>query len=341
MFNNNPKRIRRGFIAGAIAALLLALPAGLFAQSSPLTVQPSTGRVGVGTTNPNAKIEVKGADVGISVMNNAGNMNYYFGIKDADNNKLYIGAGKDPSQGVAPAIVVDGVAGANRVGVGTMSPWVKFHVMSPAMTLGDSSTWPMWISSGSNGDRLMFASNGTGASQFGIIASASGSTWTNTAINPNGGNVGIATTAPAYTLHVNGTAGKPGGGSWSNSSDIRLKKNVEDLKGVLGKLLKLRPVSFEYKNAEAINELPGTQVGMIAQEVEQVFPQWVDEGADGYKRLTFRGFEGLMVEALRELHNENGELRDLAKQQQSQINEMKIQIEGLQGKIRVVQATEK
>jgi hypothetical protein len=48
MFNNDLNRIRSGFIIGAIGALLLALPSGLFAQSSPLTVQPSTGRVGVG-----------------------------------------------------------------------------------------------------------------------------------------------------------------------------------------------------------------------------------------------------------------------------------------------------
>jgi hypothetical protein len=53
------------------------------------------------------------------------------------------------------------------------------------------------------------------------------------------------------------------------------------LKGVPGKLLQPR-VTFEYKDAQAINELPGTQAGMIAQEVERVFPQWVDEGADGY-----------------------------------------------------------
>jgi hypothetical protein len=34
-----------------------------------------------------------------------------------------------------------------------------------------------------------------------------------------------------------------------------------------------RGVTFEHEDAETINELPGTQVGMIAQEVEQVFPQ--------------------------------------------------------------------
>src|SRR5262245_53438387 len=47
----------------------------------------------------------------------------------------------------------------------------------------------------------------------------------------SGGQVGIGTTDPAFLLHVNGSAGKPGGGSWSNSSDIRLKKNIRDLDG--------------------------------------------------------------------------------------------------------------
>jgi hypothetical protein len=40
---------------------------------------------------------------------------------------------------------------------------------------------------------------------------------------------------------------------------------------------------------------------MVAQDVEQVFPSWVDTGTDGYKRLTFRGFEAVAVEAVREL----------------------------------------
>ncbi len=123
------------------------------------------------------------------------------------------------------------------------------------------------------------------------------------------GNVGIKTTTPNFALEVNGTAGKPGGGGWSNSSDRRLKKNVEDLEGALATLLELRGVSFEYKDPDAINELHGERIGFIAQEVEAVLPDWVDEGEDGYKRLTIRGFEALAVEALRELRDENQELR--------------------------------
>ncbi len=124
------------------------------------------------------------------------------------------------------------------------------------------------------------------------------------------GIVGIGTATPSFDLEVNGTAGKPGGGSWSNSSDRRLKKNINDLNGSLENLLSLRGVTFEYKDPDAINELSGTRIGMIAQEVEEVFPDWVTEGGHGYKTLTFRGFEALAVEALRELRAEKD--RDLA-----------------------------
>ncbi len=118
------------------------------------------------------------------------------------------------------------------------------------------------------------------------------------------GGVGIGTEDPTFTLEVNGTAGKPGGGSWSVASDARLKRNVQDLDGALATLLALRGVTFEYKDAAAIRELPGTRVGFIAQEVERVIPDWVEERSNGYKALSIRGFEAFAVEAMRELRAE-------------------------------------
>lgn len=120
----------------------------------------------------------------------------------------------------------------------------------------------------------------------------------------SGGLVGIGTTAPDATLSVNGTADKPGGGSWTVFSDARLKKNVQPLEGALDRLMRLEGVTFEYKNPGAIHELPGTQIGMIAQEVEKVFPDWVDTAPNGMKRLSIHGFEALTVEALRDLRKE-------------------------------------
>lgn len=126
-----------------------------------------------------------------------------------------------------------------------------------------------------------------------------------------------------YLLEVYGSAAKPGGGSWSNLSDRRLKKNIRDLDGTLEKVLSLRGVSFEYIDPGAINELSGERIGMIAQEVEEVFPDWVDEGADGYKFLTVRGFTALTVEALRELRAE----------QDAQITELQARLTALEAMV--------
>ena len=96
---------------------------------------------------------------------------------------------------------------------------------------------------------------------------------------------------------------KIGGGSWSVPSDARLKKNVADLHGSLDRLLRLRSVSFEYKDpAKGVG--PGPQIGFIAQEVREVLPQWVTEGPDGMLAVSVTGFESLTVDALRELRAE-------------------------------------
>ena len=125
-------------------------------------------------------------------------------------------------------------------------------------------------------------------------------------------NVLLNLSAETWDFGLNisgGDAGKPGGGSWANTSDVRLKKNIHDLDGALDTLLALRGVTYEYKDPEAIGELDGVRTGFIAQEVEEVIPDWVWEAQDGYKRVTIRGFEALTVEALRELEAENEELR--------------------------------
>ena len=127
------------------------------------------------------------------------------------------------------------------------------------------------------------------------------------------GRVGVRTATPAFVLHVNGSAGKPGGGSWSVSSDRRLKQNVRDLEGALERLLELRGVTYEYRDPAAIGELPGRRTGMVAQEVQAVFPDWVEPRADGYLSITCRGFEALAIEALRDLRDEtHAELDSLA-----------------------------
>ena len=97
---------------------------------------------------------------------------------------------------------------------------------------------------------------------------------------------------------------KPGGGSWAAPSDLRLKRNIDPLENVLDTLLQLRGVSFEYADPDSGLHPPGRHVGFIAQEVQQVFPDWVGRTPDGYLSVGPTGFEAMTVEALRELRTE-------------------------------------
>jgi hypothetical protein len=146
------------------------------------------------------------------------------------------------------------------------------------------------------------------------------STGTNQFLVRASGGVGINTDSPQFALHVNGEAGKPGGGAWSVASDVRLKKDIRPLEQALMRLLQLHGVTYEYKDPKAIHELPGQQTGMIAQEVEKVFPEWVEVAPDGMRRLSIRGFEALTVEALRDLRAEKDEqLNELRSKNDEQI----------------------
>ena len=169
----------------------------------------------------------------------------------------------------------------------------------------------------------------------GVVGTAGGPSGVGVRAVPNGGaalvtegDVGIATNSPTFTLEVNGTAGKPGGGSWSVSSDRRLKRNIRTLDNALETLLALRGVCFEYKDPASIGELSGERMGFIAQEVEPVLADWVDEGPDGMKRLTIRGFEALAVEALRELSTANAELREANAVLRARIDALETRVAG-------------
>lgn len=84
-------------------------------------------------------------------------------------------------------------------------------------------------------------------------------------------------------------------------SDLRLKTDIEPLSDSLAKLLSLRGVRFHWKEPGKRGTQPGPQMGLIAQEVEHVFPDWVKENADGYKVINQQGVVPLMIEAIKEL----------------------------------------
>jgi hypothetical protein len=145
-------------------------------------------------------------------------------------------------------------------------------------------------------------------------------------------NVGIGTTVPTFLLQLSAdSAAKPTSSSWTISSDARLKKNVATLENSLDRLLQLRGVSYQWMDPSSQGDMDGVYTGLIAQEVETVFPEWIRTGADGYKTLTVIGFEGLAVEALRELRIEKdveiAELRETVAELRDLVKRLALQIE--------------
>jgi hypothetical protein len=104
-------------------------------------------------------------------------------------------------------------------------------------------------------------------------------------------------------LEVNGNANKTTGVFWGSISDKRLKKGIEPLEGMLQKLLKLQGVTFEWKDPVATGGIAGKQMGLVAQEVQKVFPEWVGTGGDGNLFVQPVGLEAVMIEAIKELYD--------------------------------------
>lgn len=85
--------------------------------------------------------------------------------------------------------------------------------------------------------------------------------------------------------------------AFGSACDVRLKENIVDLPSQLAQYLALRPVEFDYKNGA------GHQIGFIAQEVEEVYPDLVGTDADGFLMLTdMNKNDARLVKVIQELH---------------------------------------
>ncbi|CAN5332808.1 hypothetical protein BH23BAC1_BH23BAC1_17910 [soil metagenome] len=141
------------------------------------------------------------------------------------------------------------------------------------------------------------------------------------------GSVGIQEINPRFNLHVNGTAGKPGGGSWATASDVRLKDIHDNFTKGLSALNRLNPVTYQYKKDNSLR-LPTDKiyVGLIAQEVQEVIPEAIGEYDQGYLSLTSDPIILAMLNAIKELHLENTELKQNLVLLKKELNDLKSEV---------------
>ena len=111
----------------------------------------------------------------------------------------------------------------------------------------------------------------------------------------NPGNVGIGTNNPEQLLQV----GEPGdyssavANAWNIFSDQRLKSNLRLIEEPLTKLEQLHGYSYNWRSTAMDTS---RQIGVIAQEVELVFPEVVNTNAAGIKSVDYAKLTAFLIE---------------------------------------------
>jgi hypothetical protein len=93
-------------------------------------------------------------------------------------------------------------------------------------------------------------------------------------------------------------------------SDVTLKENIETIPNALDKVLNLRGVEFDRNDKENNPH----EIGVIAQEVEEVVPEVVLTNEEGLKSVAYGNLVGLLIESIKEL--------------KAEVNDLKAQLEG-------------
>ncbi len=314
---------------------------------TPLLSVKASGKVGVGVTNPQNKLDIEGsAVIGSS----------YSGINTAPTDGLLVegdvGIGlANPEPGtrldVRGQILASGVSGGGYrafVANGSVGGVTKFGATSGggesrgALAIQTNDADRMYIDVNGNvgigttntstgrlavdgGDLVVRRTDlafqpsltiSPGYSLSYVLLSASstaGGTFDGIVIQPGSGIVGIGARNPSYKLNVSGDVCAF---NYFNCSDARLKKNIVPLTDVLKKLDNIRGVKFEWNENDdsLIQTAPGAHIGIVAQEMEKEFPELVLKDDKGYGAVDYSKLSAVLLEGIKEQQKEIEELKD-------------------------------
>jgi trimeric autotransporter adhesin len=117
------------------------------------------------------------------------------------------------------------------------------------------------------------------------------------------------------------------------SSDMRLKRDIQPLSGALASVMKLQGKTYRLK--EDTTDTPTIDIGLIAQDVEKIFPQLVTEDEQNYKGVDYSKLTVVLIEAMKEqqgqimiLEKENTELKALVSGQMEKLLARVAMLEG-------------
>jgi hypothetical protein len=114
------------------------------------------------------------------------------------------------------------------------------------------------------------------------------------------GNVGIGTTAPVAKLHVNGSVLAACG--TLSCSDIRYKRNIKKIENAMEGINQINAVYYDWKSEEfaEMGFTDDRQIGIIAQEVEKVYPELVHTNEEGFKTVYYEKLTPILLAGVKE-----------------------------------------
>ena len=267
----------------------------LSVDTNTLYVDSSANNVGVGTANPSDKLVVTGGRVEITTQTEAtnfsgtGSLEIGNGLRIDNNeitsgNTLYLQQDGTASLDISNGdVFVNGTSGFT--GIGTITPSKRLHVRH-----NNSTT------------------NGFGISNI----NGAGGLW-HFHVRSNLGQ--------RLELHFNNNYRgnfDSGSGFYTSVSDRNLKKSISSIKPVLNKIKQLNIVDYIFKSQQSDRKY----VGLIAQEVKDIFPHLVygesqikKDGNNDYYTMDYSGFGVIAIKAIQE--------------QQEVIEDLKSQVEAL------------
>ncbi len=302
------------------------------------------GKLGIGTTSPSYTLTVSGTAAFGDITSN-GNYGVAKGTTDgADSSYLNL-AGGGPGGSSRGALVIlrgnenvnhgnieeylgnvtssayylfkkDGntalyVAGdSGSVGIHNSTPSYPLHMLSYT-TWNTSQGYARFDDScGCRG--IEFGGYYNGSDTYAYIQSrySSSSTYP-LMLNPYGGNVvyvGYGSNLVNLTVYGSGTTCTIGSGTGATNctSDGRLKKNVTGLEAALDKLMALRPIWFNWIDPK---KDPASHMGLIAQEVQKIFPSVVSKVDDKYLGIDYADLVVPIIKGVQELNQKVEDLR--------------------------------
>jgi hypothetical protein len=303
----------------ADSAVAVSAPTGGWTDDGKVVrLATSSDSVGIGTTTPQAKLHISGGDLRLDyggIINMIHANGYASVIWPTDNNLQvcnfatgYIDFRTGTSLNAVTSRLY--ISNDGNIGMGTINPTRKLHIVgeNPRVLIEASSGNP----------EINFQGAGDGASQRWALykETISGDlrfyqNGDKVTIQGSSGNVGIAATSTGgYKLAVNGSAAKPGGGSWDVFSDLRLKEIKTPYEYGLTEISRLNPVRFQYQKSNPLS-LPSDKefVGLVAQDVQGIIPDAVKKDDNGYLMLNNDPIIWAMLNAIKELKAENEQLR--------------------------------